>query len=179
MKFEDIAAGKVNATPEQVQEALNDTVRSFASLKDLNDFLTKLHPSDAYRTIRDIVQPKSNLIVKRAKTEDIEEYQKFQDIQRQAKQVFDYENKVATIFDVNKISAGIAQRFYGITVRMISEVDDELGRVEQALNMIEERLGMTVTKFEKEGMNNGTTEHGNEQGIEKATDGTGDTGETV
>lgn len=170
MKFEDIAAGKVNATPEQVQEALNETVRSFASLKDLNDFLVKLHPSDAYKTIRDIVQPKSNLIIKRAKTEDVEEYQKFQDIQRQAKQVFEYESKTATIFEVNKIAAGIAQRFYGITVRMISEVDDELGRVEQALNMIEERLGMTVTKFEKEGMSNDTAEHDNEQGVQETTD---------
>ena len=173
LNFEDIVNGKVNATPEQLQEALNETVRGFETLKDLNDFLVKLYPTDAYRTIRDIVQPKSNIIIRRAKTEDVEEYQKFQDIQRQAKQVFEYENKTATIFEVNKISTNIAQRFYGIAVRMISEVDDELGRAEQAINMIEERLGMTVTKFEKEGKSNDTTEYGNEQGIEKTTDGTG------
>lgn len=166
-KFEDIINGKIKATPEEVQQALEEEVRGFDNLKSLNDFLTKLHPSSAYTTIRDIIQPKTNFMIRQAsQAEDKSEYQRFQEIQRQAKAVFDHERKTATIFEVNQISTAIAQRFYGITVRMISMVDDELGKVEQAINKIEEHLGLGVTNFEKENEDD-TTESSNEQGSEE------------
>lgn len=171
MKFDDIMNGKVKATPDEVQQALEEAVKSFTDIKSLNDFLVKLHPSSAYTTIRDIVQPKTNVMIRIAsQAEDKSEYQRFQEIQKQAKKVFDYEHKTATIFEVNQIATSIAQRFYGITVRMISQLDDELGKVEQAINTIEERLGMSVTKFEKENVNNDTTESGNEQGDKEVTE---------
>ena len=166
-KFEDIINGKVSATPEEVQEAIAEEIRNCTDLKSLNDFLVKLHPSSAYTVIRDIIQPKTNLLIKKASiAEDKSEYQRFQDIKNQAKSVFDYEHKNATIFEVNQISNSIAQKFYGITVRMISMVDDELGKVEQALNKIEEHLGIDVTNFTKENEND-TTESSNEQRGEK------------
>lgn len=166
-KFEDIIEGKVSATPEEVQEAIVEEIKGCTDLKSLNDFLVKLHPSSAYTVIRDIVQPKTNLMVKKASMEeDKSEYQRFQDIKKQAKSVFEYERKTATIFEVNQISSSVAQRFYGITVRMISMVDDELGKVEQAINKIEEHLGIDVTNFTKENEND-TTEPSNEQRGEK------------
>ena len=44
MKFEDIMNGKVkNPTEQQVEEALKETISSFQTLKDMNEFLQKLH----------------------------------------------------------------------------------------------------------------------------------------
>lgn len=174
-KFEELMAGdKQNITSEQIQKALEETVREFKSLKDLNDFLVKLHPSDAYKTIRDIIHPQTNLMIKREQNDKSEEYQKFQEIQQEAKKVFDYERKVATIFDVQNISTNIAQtvaqQFYGILVRMISKLDDELGRVEVAVNTIEEHNGMSVTKFVEEEDKNDTTKSSNEQRSEEVTE---------
>lgn len=171
MKFDDIIEGKVKATPEEVQEALEEAVRSFSDLKSLNDFLLKLHPSSAYETIRDVIQPKTNLMIKRAsQEEDKSEYQRFQDIKRESKKVYEYERKYATILEVQNISSAIANRLYGISVRMISLLDDELGKVEQAINTIEEHLGISVTKFTKEeSATNDTTELSDEQRGEEIT----------
>ena len=171
INFDDIVNGKIkNPTAEQVQEAINETVTSAATLKDINDFLVKMHASDAYKIIRDVVQPKTNLIVRRAKENEPEEYQRFQNIQQEAKNIFDYERKTATIFDVQQISSGISQQFYGIAVKMISTLDDELGKVEKALNTIEEHIGLSVTQFDKEDINNDTTKSGNEQGSKEVTE---------
>lgn len=181
-KFEEIMNGKQDVTSEQIQQALEETIREFTSLKDLNEFLTKLHPSDAYKAIRDIVQPKTNMMVMREQRDKTEDYKQFQAIQQEAKKIFDYERKTATIFDVHQISTSIAQQvsqqMYRIAVRMISKLDDELGRVEQAVNTIEEHTGLSVTNFVEEENNNDTTESGNEQRSEEATDRTGSTCDT-
>lgn len=175
-KFEEVMSGAVeNPTAEQINDALKETINSFTSLKDLNDFLVKLHPSDAYKAIRDIVQPKSNFLVKREQKDKTEDYQRFQEIQQESKKIFEYENKMATIFEVQKISTGIAQsiaqQYYAIAVRMISKLDDELGKVEVAVNTIEGHIGLDVTKFnEEEGDNNDTTKSGNEQGSKEITE---------
>lgn len=173
-KFEEIMSnGAQNLTSQQINEALEETIRSFKSLKDLNDFLIKLHPSDAYKAIRDIVHPGRNLIIKQEKDNATEEYQKFQSIQQEAKRIFDYEHKHATIFDVQQISTNIAQtimqQMYGILVRMISKLDDELGKVESAVNIIEEHNEMSVTNFNEEEDKNDTTESNNEQRSEEIT----------
>ena len=183
MKFEEIMNGVVkNPTPEQINDALKETIKSFTSLKDLNDFLVKLHPSDAYKAIRDIVQPKSNMLVRCEQKDKTEEYMRFQDIQQEAKRVFEYESKIATVFEVQQISTGIAQsiaqQYYAIAIRMISKLDDELGRVEQAVNTIEEHTGLSVTNFVEEENHNDTTESGNEQRGEEVINGTGDTCDT-
>ena len=157
-------------TQEQIKQAIDDTVKGFTTIADLNNFLTKLHPSDAYTLIRDVVQPKSNFMIRKQKEEELEEYQKFQEIQKQAKATFDYERKTATMFEVQQVAAGIAQKYYNIAVRMISLLDDELGRVESAVNTIEEKVGLPISKFEaKESDSNDTAEHNDEQGSEKTS----------
>lgn len=171
MNFDDIVSGEIkDPTAEQIQEAINETVTSATTLKDINDFLVKMHASDAYKIIRDVVQPKTNLIIRRANENDKEEYQRFQSIQQEAKNIFDYERKTATMFDVQQIASGISQQFYGITVKMISTLDDELDKVEKALNIIEEHIGLSVTQFDKEEISNDTTESGNEQGSKEVTE---------
>lgn len=168
-KFEEIMNGSIqNPTKEQIAEALKETITGFKALKDLNDFLVKLHPTDVYNIIKDYIHPTTNFIVNRAKEEDVEEYKRFQDIQQEAKKIFEYESKSATIFDVKQISTDIAQaltqRVYGILVRMVSKLDDELGKVESAVNIIEEHNGLSVTNFGEEENNNDTTKSRNEQG---------------
>lgn len=149
MNIDEILKGNnsENLTPEQIENAINETVKSFTNIKDLNDFLVKLHPSDAYKIIRDVVKPSSNMIVNSARIKKDAEYQRFQEISMQSKSVFEYEKKTATIFDVQQVSTSIAQRFYGITLRMISKLDDELGRVELAVNRLEEQVGLNITNF--------------------------------
>lgn len=171
MKFEDIIDGKVlKPTDEQVQAALKESVKSCSNLDELNNFLVKLYPSDAYKVIRDYVRPQNNMLVRLAKTENIEWYQRFQDIQMEAKRIFEYERKTATIFEVQQIATETVKQYYAIAVRMIGKLDDELGRVEAAVNKIEEHLGMGVTNFEKGGGNDDTTESGNEQGVKEDTE---------
>lgn len=171
MKFEDIMDGKVlKPTDEQVQAALKESVKSCSNLDELNNFLVKLHPSDAYKVIRDYVRPQNNMLVRLAKTENVEWYQRFQDIQMEAKRIFEYERKTATIFEVQQIATETVKQYYAIAVRMVGKLDDELGRVEAAVNKIEEHLGMGVTNFEKGGGNDDTTESGNEQGVKKDTE---------
>lgn len=149
MNIEEILKGNnsENLTQEQIENAIRDTIKSFADIKDLNEFLAKLHPSDAYKMIRDVVKPNSNALIKEAKLAKSEEYQKFQEISMQSKSVFEYERKTATMFDVHKVSTSVAQQFYGITLRMISKLDDELGRVELAVNRLEEQVGLNTTNF--------------------------------
>jgi hypothetical protein len=174
-KFEELMNSGTQLTQEQIHEAMVETVKGFKSLKDLNDFLVKLHPSDAYKTIRDIVQPSTNMMIVREKKDSTEEYQRFQEIQQESKRIFDYERKTATIFDVQQVSTKVAQavvqQYYNIAVRMISKLDDELGKVEATINTIEGHIGLDVTKFNEEEVdNNGTTESSNEQRSEEITE---------
>lgn len=155
MKFEDIVNGKVkNPTGKEVQEALHETITSFTKLKDMNEFLQRLVAGDAYKVIKDIVKPQSNALITDAKQNDVEEYQKFQDIQRASKAIYEWENTPSTHRDTQRISTQIAsdtvQKFYNICVRMISTLDDELNEVEKAVNRIEEKIGLDPTNFEKE-----------------------------
>ena len=170
-KFEDIMSGKVTGlSSDQIKDALKETICGFNNLKDINDFLIKLHPSDAYRAIRDFIQPKTNKIVRAEQREKSDEYARFQNITQEAKKVFDYEHKHASIFEVHQITESAVQRVYGILVRMISKVDDELGRVEHAVNTIEGHLGLGVTKFEEECNNNDTAKTDDEQRSEEVTE---------
>lgn len=73
------------------------------------------------------------------------------------------------MFDVNNISNKVAMKYYNIAVRMICKVDDELGRAEEAINIIEDRLGLIRTSF-KEELDNDTTESGNVQRVEETTE---------
>lgn len=168
MKFEEIMDGKLaHPTDEQVQAAIKESINDCKDLNELNNFLVKLHPSDAHKVIRDHVKPQSNMLIRLARQNNVEWYQRFQDIQMEAKRIFEYERKTATIFEVQQIATQTAQQYYGIAVRMIGKLDDELGEIKAAINRIEEHIGMSVTKFDKGGDNNDPTESGNEQGVKK------------
>ena len=154
---------------DDVRDALISTIRGIDNLKDLNDFLCTFHASDAYTVIVEYVKPKNNELIQNASKNDIDEYKRFQDITIQARDVHNYEKRTATMFDVNNISNKVAMKYYNIAVRMICKVDDELGRAEEAINIIEDRLGLIRTSF-KEELDNDTTESGNVQRVEETTE---------
>lgn len=76
-------------TKEEVDAALKETVQSFTTIKEINDFITKFSPDDCYMVIRDHIQPKSNMVIRRNKDQEVEEYQRFQQIQIESKETFD------------------------------------------------------------------------------------------
>ena len=68
------------------------------------------------------------------------------------------------------MAQAIAGKMYGILLRMINKLDDELGKVESAVNINEEHNGISVTKFNEEVNDNDTTKSNNEQGSEEVTE---------
>lgn len=177
-KIREEVSKLVNPTGEDITRVVTDVLKSVQTIGELNEELKTLTAEDAYVAITDIVRPKSNTVVTNAKRNDTEGYQEFQAIKEQARSAYKEATRSATIDDVKAISGSMAQQFYGIVVRMISKVDDELGRVEQAVNTIEEHLGMSVTNFNEECGANDTTESEHEQRVKKIAGGSGDTGET-
>lgn len=173
MKFEELREKIQNPSQEQIDAAIKESISACTNMKELNDFLIQFHPNDAYKVIRDFIQPNTNMVIRHAKnaeknTFDNAEYRRFQEIQQEAKRMFDYFRRTATMFDLNQI-AEMSQRYYSITVRMISKVDDELGKIEAAINRIEEHIGLDVTKFEEDGEINDTTD-GDKQGEQETTE---------
>ena len=75
MKFDELMAQQSDGkmpTKDEIQNALKETVQSLTTIKEINDFIVKFSPDDAYMIIRDHVQPKSNLIIRRNKDEEHE-----------------------------------------------------------------------------------------------------------
>lgn len=156
-------------TKEEVDAALKETVQSFTTIKEINDFITKFSPDDCYMVIRDHIQPKSNMVIRRNKDQEVEEYQRFQQIQIESKETFDAMNKMAAIRDVHGIAGMICQKYYGISLRMIGKLDDELGKVEAAINRIEEHIGLNATIFNEEVKADDTAGIEHKQGVKETT----------
>lgn len=176
-KIREEVSKLTNPTGEDITKVVTDVLKSVQTIRELNEELKALTAEDAYVAITDIVHPKSNIVITNAKKNDTEGYQEFQAIKEQARNAYKEVTRSATIGDARAISGSIMQQFYGIVVRMISKVDDELGRVEQAVNTIEEHLGMSVTNFNEECVANDTTESEHEQRGKETTGGSRSTGE--
>lgn len=149
--FADVVEGKVKVTVDQMREITERELMAIDNINDLNDMLSKLHGSDAYYAIINMIKPKNNIIIQAAKRDNEVEYQKFQDILMSAKKTFEYEDQLVKrgelIVNINK-AIHRTDQMYGILVKMISIVDDELGKVEEAINRIEQHLGLDITQFE-------------------------------
>lgn len=153
IKFMDVVEGRVEVTTEQMREITEKELFDVNNIKDLNDILSRLHGSDAHYAIVNMIKPSTNIIIQSAKKDNDVEYQRFQDIMMSAKETFDYENTVVKrgemILNINKTIQRVNQ-MYGVLVKMISVLDDEIGEVEMAINRIEQHLGLDVTKFNDE-----------------------------
>lgn len=176
-KIKEEVSKLTNPTGEDIKKVVTDVLKSVQTIKELNEELKTLTAEDAYVAITDIVHPKSNTVVVNAKRNDAEGYQEFQAIKEQARSAYKEATRSATVSDVRAISGAMSRQFYGIIVRMISKVDDELGKVEQAVNTIEEHLEMSVTNFNEECVANDTTESKHEQRVKETAGGSRGTGE--
>ena len=179
MKFNDILEGKASVSSiDEMKEVIKQDIALMDNISDINDLLTKLHGSDAYYVITDIIKPQTNVVIQDAKNNDTEGYQTFQDIAQSAKKIFDYENKPAKIGDISNMVyktqvelSKTIKEMYGIAVRMISVLDDEIGKIEVAVNRIEEHIGLDVTNFNKgDSKDDDNAEPINEQRVEEVAD---------
>jgi hypothetical protein len=170
--------GMSRAELEKIMESIRTGIENAKTIKELNDFLDKMHPSDCHAAIRDMFTIATNRMITTCKqssdNDDIVEYQRYQDIKMKAKQSFDHDRTNATMLDVDKA----VSHSYGITLRMIRATNDmtdsRFNKVCQAINKIEEHLGLDVTNWSGEDEVNDTT--GNDvSGVEENTTGTGDT----
>ena len=164
----------------KIMKHINDNIARISNIDnpavyvdELTKFLSTLHPSDAYVIIRDTIVPAKNGKIKSCKSVDMYKYQVFQDLMQRCKQSFDHDRAFATNLDVDKA----VSKAYGIAMRTLrANMDMEQARFDkltQAINRIEERLGLDVTDF-KEGESNDTTEYENASNIEGSTAETGE-----
>lgn len=171
-------------TEAEARQLIKDTLAEINGVtnpveytKKLTGFLSRMHPSDAYTIIRDEIVPKKNTRISSCKSEDMEAYQMFQDLQMNCKASFDHDRALATNLDVDKAVSkayGIAMR----TLRANMDLEQErFDKITSAINRIEEHLGLDVTDF-REGVNNDSTNNEDAQRVEEATAGTGEIGET-
>lgn len=154
---------------------LKKQIEELKSIQDMNKLLISLHPLDAYKVIRDIIKPKTNALILKAKIDDIESYKEFQAIQQEARNMFQTSQRKPNVGEVHEMISSMMQPMYNILVRMISKVDDELGRAELAINTLEERAGIDLTNFNviAEEATNDTTRN-DEQGEQKSPAGNGE-----
>jgi hypothetical protein len=153
-------------------------IRGAQSLKDINDVLDQIHPSDAHVVIRDMFGIATNrtiTICKNSKDKlEVAEYQRFQDIKIKAKQSWDHDHTNATMLDVDMA----VSKSYGITLRMIKVTnniaDSRFDKLTKAINRIEEHLGLEVTNFKEED-NNDSAKPNDVQGVKENINGAGDT----
>lgn len=128
------------------------------------DRIDKMHRSKAYLEIRDNMT--SGLLKAIRGHSDPELYKRFQEIRQEAKQSWDYDHKTATMEDVNRACTNL----YGMILKILkaetSSFDPVLNKMGEAINNIEERLGMPQTVWNEEESDDGDTgDTGNVEGI--------------
>lgn len=132
-------------------------------LKKVNEMLDSMDKSDAHTVIQKYIEPKSKIMARVSSVlrADKKEYQKYQAIRIEARDSYLHDNKQAKMIDVDRaVSAA-----YTIVVSMIGQLNRILMRQGEAINKIEERLGIEVTDFIEE-VKDDTTKHDDVQGDE-------------
>lgn len=115
----------------------------------ITNMLENMHRSKGYLVIRDEISRK-----KLVEIQESEHYQRFQAIKQECKQSFEHDRKMASNADVDRACTAI----YTLLVKMIGGQGDavirELGEIHQAINRIEEAVGIPQTKW---GLDDDTT----------------------
>lgn len=117
-----------------IDELINNSITNCTTLKELNDFLDTMHPSDRYLIIKDRLKDKFTMIngAKYSKNKaDKEEYERYQEIKQGAKASYDHDNKYAKMIDVDKACTKV----YGLLLTMIREQNNRIGNIEDILEV--------------------------------------------
>lgn len=138
---------------EQKYNEFKEKITSMSG-KELIEYMRDKNRSDCYILIRDIVTKKQ--INEMQVCEDKKLYQEFQEIKRESKASFDYDNKLASMKDVNAACTNV----YGIMLKLLKAgrdetcerttyVDTMLQGICDAINRIEKHVGLPETKLEQ------------------------------
>lgn len=151
-------------TPEQAAQMkqIVDSGKSNETAVEFVERLDKMQRSKGFVEIRDKMT--QNML--REIRKDVDLYKKFQSIRVECKQSWDYDHRMATIEDVNRACTNL----YGIILKILksetSSFDPVLNKMGQAINNIEERLGMPQTQWNEEDHSDGNAgDTGNVQSI--------------
>lgn len=117
----------------------------------LVEFSSALHPSDAYKFIKSVVNVKKDKDILGCKRDNPGVYQEFQDYYyNECKAMFDHDNAFATNYDVDVA----VTKSYGILLRMLSNTvkssDSRFTKLLSAINTIEDKLELDRTNLEEE-----------------------------
>lgn len=179
-----MAQMETRVTKEDIIKNIEAQINGCKTAKELVEMLDKMHLSDAYKAIEDIVGKSltARRLLEEAKEKDLETYQTFQDILENGRKSYEHDQSPARMIDVDMA----ATKVYTILLRMIGELNggndaivSVLYKMATAINKIEEKNGLELTKFDEfkvdaeEGDNNDTTHHCDEQGCTACADGTG------
>lgn len=112
---------------------------------ELVNYLEKLPDSDRYIVIRDYVDDHRIRCIK--ELEDGKIYQQFQVLKGEATKSWQHDHTTATMMDVDKALTKV----YGILLRMLKTSNDDtdkiLNNIQDAINRIEEKIGLDKSKF--------------------------------
>lgn len=150
---------------KNVEIGINDDILLLISDNKIDEalnMLDKLPPSQAYECICKFKPLHTKLIRGAGK----EVYQRFQDVCIAAKKSWEYDHKPANIAEVNKACMNVYTLLLRILKRYSDGIESELSDIKSAINKIEEKVGLDITKFsaEEDGVDNNVDDV---QGIEK------------
>lgn len=150
---------------EEFKKQINELLGKVETIDDLNSFLdNNVHQSDLYIVITEVVE--KNLAMKKiindAKNADNKaSYQLYQHIKMTAKKIHEHDMASARNIDVDMA----VTRAYTILLKMIGSLNQTVIKQCEAINKIEEHLGLSITQFGDD--ENDSTRNSDVQRIEK------------
>ena len=151
-----------------MEERINKQLEMIESgdIKGFLDDIDQMGASKAYIVIRDNINYQH---IKKIKDSGKDNYQKFQDIKMRAKQSWDYDHRQALMEDVNRGCMNVYTLILRIMRAQNDDFSEELGKIQTAINRIEEKVGLepTVWKTEEISTDGGNNNAGDVQGVEE------------
>ena len=151
-----------------MEERINKQLEMIESgdIKGFLDDIDQMGASKAYIVIRDNINYQH---IKKIKDSGKDNYQKFQDIKMRAKQSWDYDHRQALMEDVNRGCINVYTLILRIMRAQNDDFAEELGKIQTAINRIEEKVGLepTVWKPEEISTDGGNNNAGDVQGVEE------------
>lgn len=151
-----------------MEERINKQLEMIESgdIKGFLDDIDQMGASKAYIVIRDNINYQH---IKKIKDSGKDNYQKFQDIKMRAKQSWDYDHRQALMEDVNRGCMNVYTLILRIMRAQNDDFAEELGKIQTAINRIEEKVGLepTVWKSEEISTDGGNNNAGDVQGVEE------------
>ena len=151
-----------------MEERINKQLEMIESgdIKGFLDDIDQMGASKAYIVIRDNINYQH---IKKIKDCGKDNYQKFQDIKMRAKRSWDYDHRQALMEDVNRGCMNVYTLILRIMRAQNDDFAEELGKIQTAINRIEEKVGLepTVWKPEEISADGGNNNVGDVQGVEE------------